>query len=264
MNDLIPYLSPSSLALFRQCPAKFKFQKIDKLPDKPVGDAAHIGTYGHEVLETFLSLPAEERSRETMVEVAKTQWEKFKESDIYQLVETSDLEFKKAVMAGLEGYLNIEDPQVVEVYESEYELLVDFDGRTLYGFVDSIVFSDDGLIARDYKFGSAPKEKYLKEKMIQPLLYAAGLRKKGLGVHRVELIYVSHGEVFGLNVSDDDIEEIVDLFKSTWDSIHDPAQEWLPKAGPLCAWCAYTDRCPKGAKAAEGYRKFRAWKGNPL
>ena len=44
-----PYLSPSSASMYQQCPRRWRFRYIDRLPDPP-GEAALTGTFAHRVL----------------------------------------------------------------------------------------------------------------------------------------------------------------------------------------------------------------------
>ena len=51
------------MSTFRQCPLKFKYNKIDKIP-APSGKEALMGNFVHDVLEELYGLPPEDRSQE--------------------------------------------------------------------------------------------------------------------------------------------------------------------------------------------------------
>jgi len=67
------YLSPSSIGTYRQCPLKFKYSKIDKLPD-PSGPEAILGNFVHAILEELYKLPQEFRTQQQAKEIAKELW----------------------------------------------------------------------------------------------------------------------------------------------------------------------------------------------
>jgi len=53
--------SPSSAGTYRQCPRRWRFRYVQKLPDPP-GEPALLGTFAHRVLELLCSDPAPERT----------------------------------------------------------------------------------------------------------------------------------------------------------------------------------------------------------
>ena len=58
------YLSPSSAASYRSCPARFAIEKLIKRPEDPFG-AAELGTAAHAVLEELMGLEPALRTVET-------------------------------------------------------------------------------------------------------------------------------------------------------------------------------------------------------
>ena len=54
--DYPKYMSPSSISTFQQCPLKFKFYKLDRLPTEST-EAQHLGSFVHEVLEELFTYP---------------------------------------------------------------------------------------------------------------------------------------------------------------------------------------------------------------
>ena len=68
------YLSPSSIGTFKQCPQKFKFNKIDLIPD-PSNHWAVLGNFVHDILEEMYKLPAELRTIVNCRPLAKQIWD---------------------------------------------------------------------------------------------------------------------------------------------------------------------------------------------
>ena len=74
-EDLKPpaHLSPSSLSTFEQCPLKFKYSKIDLIPDASWKEAM-LGNFVHDVLEVLYSLPQNERTVQNARIIATDCW----------------------------------------------------------------------------------------------------------------------------------------------------------------------------------------------
>ena len=47
------YLSPSSIGTFNQCPMRYKYAKLDKIPE-PSTEPQILGSFVHEILEDLL------------------------------------------------------------------------------------------------------------------------------------------------------------------------------------------------------------------
>ncbi len=73
-------LSPSRANDFVQCPLKFRFRGIDRLPEPP-SQAAFKGTLVHSVLERLFALPAAERTEEAVAAMLRPSWEALIEKD---------------------------------------------------------------------------------------------------------------------------------------------------------------------------------------
>lgn len=79
MAELIS-LSPTRANDFVQCPLKFRFRSIDKLPEPP-SQAAFKGTLVHSVLEQLFELPAAERTEDSAQALLAPSWEALVEKD---------------------------------------------------------------------------------------------------------------------------------------------------------------------------------------
>ena len=66
-------LSPSSASTFSQCPQRWKFRYIDRLPDPP-GRSALLGTFAHAVLEHLFQEQPESRTKEKAKSIASALW----------------------------------------------------------------------------------------------------------------------------------------------------------------------------------------------
>ncbi|MDN6122738.1 MAG: PD-(D/E)XK nuclease family protein, partial [Brevibacterium sp.] len=79
MAELIS-LSPSRANDFVQCPLKFRFRSIDKLPEPP-SQAAFRGTVVHSVLEKLFALPAVQRTQDVAESMLRPSWDELVAKD---------------------------------------------------------------------------------------------------------------------------------------------------------------------------------------
>src|SRR5210317_1029264 len=67
------YMSPSSISTFQQCPLKFKFSRLDKLPSEST-EAQVLGSFVHEVLEELFKLSRVDRTEVSARRLARELW----------------------------------------------------------------------------------------------------------------------------------------------------------------------------------------------
>ena len=81
VTDRLPErFSPSRVSTFMQCPAKFFYNTIAKLPQ--VSTAAQLrGTLAHEAIEKVFELPAAERTPEATAAGVRPAWERLDAQD---------------------------------------------------------------------------------------------------------------------------------------------------------------------------------------
>ena len=256
----VEYLSPSSIATFKQCPRRFYYEKIERRPVDPAGVDAQIGTFVHETLEALLTLPADVRHKDSAVQILKDKWAEFEKTTDHMFLEIPQRDFKNRVWKGVNGYLLMEDPAHVVPVALEREMRVEIDGVPFLGYIDRIVDTHGWITVGDLKTGKVPTEKYRDDKLLQLKFYAAALLSVGERADEIELIYVSHGERIGCVVLQSDVDEARMVLTDTWEAVNDPFQDWPVKTGPLCAFCSFENECPQGKLAADRYRKFKRMK----
>ncbi|HCB37567.1 MAG TPA: hypothetical protein DEP66_05065 [Acidimicrobiaceae bacterium] len=249
-------LSPSAAGTFRNCPRRWKFHYVDDLPDPP-GEPAVLGSFVHKVLEDLLELPAPDRTIERAREVCTRNWPETANSDNFADLDFDDDQsraFKAKAWAFVEGYFAMFDPQQVDVVEREHKVRATVGEVPFFGFIDLLENADGGLRVTDYKTGKPPRPRYLDEALSQIWLYAAALADQGTEVATVQLAYIGNGadrrgKTFVREMDADAMAAAVDRHGETWRAIHDALDrdEFKPKPGPLCGWCAYRDHCPEGA-----------------
>jgi len=251
------HLSPSSASTFRQCPRRWKFRYVDRLPD-PKGIPALVGTFVHRVLEELLVLDPTDRTLDRARALAGELWPETAEDPDFVALELGQDAARGVRWDAwrlVENYFAMEDPTLVRVADREQRLDVDLDGVPFLGIVDRTEFTETGIRVTDYKTGKAPRERYVADKLDQVWLYAAALGASGRPVDEVRLMYLT-----GVNV-DRPVEPAavaaaVARHSETWNDIgRAVGDDSFPfKLGPLCGWCPYIEHCEEGRLEVERRR----------
>ena len=245
-----PHLSPSSIAVFQQCPLRFKFSKIDGFRE-PDTEATIMGNFVHEILEMLFRMAPEDRTIDYAKSVASGLWNegnwKNKVIDVIGKDENQLREFRWKSWWCLENYFKIEDPQNIEPDGIEHEVNGLIDGVKIKGFIDRWSCVDNEITVSDYKTGKTPAPKYRKDKFIQLLIYAILLEQEtGIPSKKIELLYLKEGKVLSSEVKEEDISHV----KSTIVNVHSEMMKRCEvgkfeyKTSTLCGWCSFKKMCP--------------------
>ena len=250
-------LSPSGASTFEQCPRRWRFRYVERLPEPP-GVEAMVGTFAHRVLEFLMQKAPSVRSKDEAKRIARAVWPEVAESDDYRDLELSDdeaLAFRWRAWHAIEGLWHLEDPATVEVEATEEQVSVTLGDVPFRGVVDRLERTDEGLVVSDYKSGRAPTARYATERLQQVLLYAAAVAEQtGEQPVRAQLLYLGQ-RVVATEVTPVEIGEAVARLESTWDAIAEACHvdDFAARPGPLCGYCAYAEHCPEGQ--AENLRR---------
>ena len=110
-------LSPSSASTFSQCPQRWKFRYIDRLPDPP-GRSALLGTFAHAVLEHLFQEEPESRTKEKAKSIASALWPETDSDPDFIALGLDDQEktaFKRDCMSACNGVGEIDKykPEII-------------------------------------------------------------------------------------------------------------------------------------------------------
>ncbi|MFM8562656.1 MAG: RecB family exonuclease [Acidimicrobiia bacterium] len=255
MIESPPYLSPSSIGTFRDCPMKFKFSKIDRISEPPTW-ATHLGTFVHEVLEHFYQLDAHERTTESVKAMATERW---KVSDWESRVLALDkpeggvIDFKRSAIECINNLWKVEEPTTTELVGMEHEVEADIDGVRMKGYIDRFTFDDEGsIIISDYKTGKVPNPKFKSEddKFFQLVAYALMMQEADQETtSKLQLLYLKTGQKHEmtltpvkLNIARGVIVETKELIDAACAS-----GDFSCKVTKLCDWCFFKPQCPAHA-----------------
>jgi putative RecB family exonuclease len=245
------YLSPSSASMYQQCPRRWRFRYVDRLPDPP-GEAALTGTFAHRVLELLFQEPAGERTLDRARRLAREVWPETEDHPSYQALQLDEAgarHFRWRGWLAIEGLWAVEDPALVQVKATERMVETQVGDVPFRGVVDRLDYRDDGrLVITDYKSGRAPTARFADSRLAQVLLYSAAVEASdGIRPAMARLVYLGQ-RVIDVVATDDVIRPVVDQLHATWTAINTDREtdEYSPKPGPLCAWCPYAARCDEG------------------
>lgn len=231
-------LSYSAVSTYQNCPLKYKYHYIEKLPTKP-SPALSFGSSVHEALHWFYDRPTPPApSAEELVRQLERCWDrkgyKSKEEETRYFYQA-----KKALESFHEKFAgNFRIPMALE-----HKFLIDVGVCRLSGIIDRVDRSEDGRFEIiDYKTNrKIPALKYLKKDLQLPIYHIASKKVWGVTPEKVSFYYILHDHKVTYAVTDkweDDtfaaIGEVVAGIK---------AGRFEPRKNPLCPWCDYKDIC---------------------
>ena len=253
-------LSPSSMALYDECPKKWMYRYIEKQPDPP-GVAAVMGSFAHSVLEHLMQLPPEERDQEKAREWATKTFKITRLTPEFRNLELTDEEisdFKKQAWQAITGLWELENPQEVEVASIEQHLKVDVRGVPFRGYIDRVDKSPDGLVINDYKSGKPTSSAWIDQSrrhvedkhLFQVMLYAAALTEEtGAFPAKTRVLYIGNQkQVSEEPVNEEKLADVTDQLLNTWEALSADLRRREFDANPsaLCGWCPFVSLCPEG------------------
>lgn len=240
-------LSYSALDAFGNCPAKYKFQYVDKIktPKPPV---AIFGTLMHDCLKFFHEPDALPPSEEELIRYFTNKWD----SSIYTDQREEAFNFSEAITILKRYFLQhvSQETRVVSL-EMPFEATIDADGQkcVITGRIDRIdKLPAGGFEVIDYKTARKMPAQDTVDSNLQLAIYYLGLIGRWPNIQeqkrpvRLSLYYLRHGEKLSTVKDAANIDEskrqILSLVKKIQQS------DFAPKSSPLCAWCPYQPYCP--------------------
>src|SRR5207249_2217046 len=124
------------------------------------------------------------------------------------------------------------------------------------GIIDRLELDDEGeLVVTDYKTGRAPGIRHETNRLGGVQFYAF-LCQEVLGRRpaRVQLLYLRDPVAIVSVPSDQSIRSLQAKASAVWSAVEKACltEDFRPRPGPLCNYCAFTDRCPAMAGRLAG------------
>ena len=244
-------LSPSKVSSFKDCALAFRLSAIDKLPEPP-SPAATKGTLVHRALQLlFWDEPAGSRTLDAALaklEVAKAEMAADPEFTGLALPDDEAEVFFEEAAVLVRKYFELEDPNAVRVLGVELRLEANVGGLLLRGIIDRLELDDDGeLVITDYKTGRSPGVNFELSRMAGVHFYAF-LCEQVLGRRpaRIQLLHLAEPVAISLVPSEQSIRGLRTRTQAVWAAVERACatEDFRPKVGKLCDWCAYKAYCP--------------------
>lgn len=244
-------LSPSKVSSFKDCALAFRLSTIDRLPEPPSPHAAK-GTLVHRALQLLF---CEHEQGERTLDAARDKLARA----VPEVLD--DPEYSALALAGeerddfvadaerlLEGYFRLEDPDQVQVIGTELRMSVTLGNLTLSGIIDRLDLDENGeLVVTDYKTGRAPSQRHEQARLTGVQFYAFLCEQLfGRRPARIQLLHLREPVVISTEPSDQSIFGLRQQTLAIWSAVERACQreDFRPKPGPLCGWCAYQAYCP--------------------
>jgi len=241
-------ISYSGLDSFSICPAKYKFQYIDKLKTPKAKDA-FFGILIHECLKLFhdpsRAVPMLE---DELLKYFTQKWDK----DIYQDSQEEAFAFHQGIDILKKYYLQNQNQRFNIVnLETLFKAPIS-DGQNFHqitGRIDRIDKLEDGTFeVIDYKTTKKMPAQETVDNNFQLSIYYLGLANRWPSLEKenrpvkLSLYYLRHGEKLSAFRNNQEIkqtkEKVLDLVGQINQS------KFEPKSNPLCDWCQYQPQCP--------------------
>lgn len=247
--------SPSRLAVFEQCPLKFKFKYLDKV-DVPsfVSIEAFMGDTVHRVLEELYVRVRDEGATpatEEMLALYHRVWDE-RWSPAVRVVKEgkSDADYRDEGARCIRLYCARHAPfrsgRVVAL-EERLTFALDGEGRfRMQGVVDRLTEKEGGhLEIHDYKTSARLPSPNDVRRDVQLALYQIGVERRWPEARSVTLIwhYLRHGREVRLRRTRESQERLVAATMARIERIR--REEKFPaRESALCRWCEFQPICP--------------------
>ncbi len=233
-------LSHSSISLYTECPQKYKFKYVDKIPEKP----RHFFSFGqsvHLALEYFYGVKEPKApSLEDLLKSYREQWVAGGYKD-----EAQEQEYFEEGRRILTRFHDKHAKTFHVPYFVEYGFNFEVDGVPVTGKVDRVDKMADGrLLILDYKTGKQLKTGRI-DVDAQLTMYQIAC-EKGLGAEVGELVFYHLPTLKEHSTTRRDsalVEELKSKIVVTAESI--VKEKFEPKPlDSVCKWCDYKPICP--------------------
>jgi putative RecB family exonuclease len=244
-------LSPSKVSSFKDCALAFRLSAIDRVPEPPSPHAAK-GTLVHRALELLMweEEPEGRTVAAALGKLARAVPEVLDGSEYAELGLQG--EERDAFVADAEqlvrNYFVLEAPDEVRVIGTELRLSVTVGTLKLSGIIDRLELDPDGaLVVTDYKTGRAPSAAFEQTRLGGVHFYAF-LCEQVLGQRpaRVQLLHLREPVAISTVPSDQSIRGLRQQTLAIWAAVERACdqEDFRPKPGRLCSFCAYHEYCP--------------------
>ena len=235
-------LSFSRVDTYRNCPRKFRYAYIDRLPSAP-GPHLSFGSSIHHALEAFYDRKLPDcPTEEELLAFLYAGWDS---SGFAELPRTEQMAFYRHAQDVLRRFHRREAPRyrLPAATEAWFELPIGYEA-TVVGSIDRVDVDDDGRFhVIDYKTNRKVKDRTRVAGSLQLAIYALACRHLyGSLPATVSLDFVVAGVTVTVPIEDIDLDAARQAVLDAAAAIR--AETYPPTPNPLCGWCDYRAVCP--------------------
>ncbi len=247
------YYSASRLETYRQCPQKYRFNYIDKIPSTMEGIEAFMGSRVHEALEwLYTNLRfCKPVSTEELVAFYHKKWDAEWHAEV-QIVREEILpsEYRalgeRALREYDHRYRPFDESRTLGL-EYKVDFSLDPDGKyPMKGYIDRLSQPEDGVIwIHDYKMkGFFPAQQDF-DLDRQLAYYQMAVQRRWPETREIVLIwhYLIYNHEFRSHRTAADLEALRVETIALIDEI-ESATQFPTRQSAMCDWCEYKPRCP--------------------
>jgi RecB family exonuclease len=227
------------MSLYRECPAKYKFRYIDRVPQKPKHFFS-FGTSMHEALEFFYTTPEDSpMSLSDLIQYYKTHWL----SEGYESP-SQESEYYTKGEGILADFYNKHITNFKLPFFTEYRFDLVVNGVPVTGYIDRIDKVDNKIAVLDYKTGKALAKGRLDTDDQLTMYQMACEELLGLKVESLTFYHLNSGTAFTTSPrSEETIQVLKDQIVSVATLISQGVFTPMPEERK-CGWCDYKFQCP--------------------
>jgi len=235
-------ISYSAFDTYNRCPAKYKFQYIDRV-SVPKKAELSFGSLIHEIVQLALKKDPIIPSIDELIVYLKDHWD--------DSVFSSSQEAKQYFDMGQNMIRNFHaslKPGFRNIVATEKRFYIPLNEKhTLSGAIDRIDKLPFGAFeVIDYKTSKTmPDQNQVNvDKQLGIYRFAVGNLWPEAKDVRLTLYYLKHDQQITTDRTEEDAEIIKKEFIETAEKI-EKETNWQPKRNSFCDWCDFQDRCPK-------------------
>ena len=234
-------LSASAVETYLECPLKYRFKQIDKIPESASRPQLTFGNIIHKVLERFHGSEGE-ITEDQILQILDEEWK----SGEFTYMQREE-KLKEQAVEMLKRYVDNTKQEPPHVLDTELKFSFDLDGIHIVGMIDRIDNSPNGNKVVDYK---TSKRSTPAKNSVQLGIYSLYLQQtedeKLAGIPETATLYFlrdkeqpEHSHTF----TETDLDSIREKITGVARGIR--ARRFAPCSGYHCDWCDYKNlACP--------------------
>ncbi len=234
-------LSASAVETYLECPLKYRFKQIDKIPESASRPQLTFGNIIHKVLERFHGSEGD-ITEDQILQILDEEWK----SGEFTYMQREE-KLKEQAVEMLKRYAHNTKQEPPDVLDTELKFSFDLDGIHIVGMIDRIDNSSNGNKVVDYK---TSKRSTPAKNSVQLGIYSLYLQQTEdeilAGIPETATLYFlrdeeqpEHNHTF----TETDLNSIREKITGVARGIR--ARRFAPCSGYHCDWCDYKNlACP--------------------